>query len=732
MDYHFTFLSHPFPFNNLMGKLGFFTNPKSIAVIGASSQPGKVGYTVVDNIIKSGYAGTIYPINPKAPEILGHKAYPNITACPETPEIAVFVIPAKFCVATAEDCGKKGVRGIVVITAGFKEVGGQGVEMEKQLVEIGKKYNMRIIGPNVLGVCTPTFNCTFASKAPKKGPIAFLSQSGAMLTAILDWSFSHNIGFSNFISLGNKCDVHEVELIQEVCEDENTKIILLYLESVVDGKAFLEQIPEACRKKPIIILKSGTSTLGASAASSHTGALAGNDIAFDLAFSKTGVIRAKTMDELFSLARLFQNTKFENLKPVEDRHFCIITNAGGPGIIATDAFETYGVSLAKMSDDLKAKLRQVLPAEASVKNPIDVVGDAPPKRYADTIDICFQDSSIDGCLVLVTPQAQTHETEVAKLCVEMQQKYPDKIIVTAFMGGDSMIEPAKILNEGLISNYDFPEPAIQAIKAVCDYAKVRATPANPEPLADTCGFTDEKVKRINEIFEGARKDGRKILLSYETSEIFTLIGVNAPKTKLSTSAEEAAKFATEMGFPLVMKIVSPEIIHKSDCGGVMLNIKSAEEASKAFETIMENARTKGPKGANLKGVEVQQMVDFKSMSKNTEMIVGMNRDPNFGPMIMAGQGGLFANYIKDVAFDLSYNYSPEVAMAQLKKTKIYKILEGVRGQPRSDIEGVVKILVKLSQLVTKFAEIKELDINPLLVFSEKEGVAAVDVKITIM
>jgi acetyltransferase len=278
---------------------------------------------------------------------------------------------------------------------------------------------MRIVGPNVLGVCTPTFNCTFASKSPNKGSIAFLSQSGAMLTAILDWSFANNIGFSNFISLGNKCDVHEVELIKEVCEDENTKIILLYLESVIDGKAFLEQIPEACRKKPIIILKSGTSLLGATAASSHTGALAGNDIAFDLAFSKTGVIRAKTMSELFSLARLFSNMKFENLQPVQNRKFVIVTNAGGPGIVATDAFETFGVSLSVMGETVMKKLREVLPAEASVKNPIDVIGDAPPKRYADAIDISLADPEVDGCLVLVTPQAQTKVDEVATLCVEL-------------------------------------------------------------------------------------------------------------------------------------------------------------------------------------------------------------------------------------------------------------------------------------------------------------------------
>ncbi|KAH0570130.1 Acetyl-CoA synthetase [Spironucleus salmonicida] len=713
-----------------MGKLAFFTNPTSIAVIGASSAAGKVGYTVVDNIKTSGYTGKVYPINPKAPEINGFKAYPNITACPETPELAVFVIPAKHCLATAEECGQKGVRGCVIISAGFKEVGGDGIELEQKLVAIGKKYDMRIVGPNVLGVSTPSFNCTFASRHPRKGPIAFLSQSGAMLTSILDWSFANNIGFSNFISLGNKCDVHETELIEEVCEDDNTKIILLYLESIVDGPAFLERVSVASRKKPIIILKSGTSLAGAAAASSHTGALAGNDIAFDLAFAQAGVIRAKTMSELFSLARLFSNTNFNTLKAVQDRKFVIITNAGGPGIIATDAFETFGVSLSQMTEATKDALRKALPEEASVKNPVDVIGDATPDRYAKAMEIAFTDPNVDGCLVLVTPQAQTQPDEVARLCVEVQKKNPDKLIVTSFMGGDTMKSPAQILATGNISNYDFPEPALQAIRAVCDYAKLRLLPSAASDCGDVCGFKDQKKHdRIVQIFKEVREDDRTVLLSHETSEIFQIMGVSAPLTKLAATKEEAGKFADELKYPIVMKIVSAQIMHKSDCGGVKLFLKTKEECIAAFDEIMHNAKTRGPSGAILKGVEVQQMVDFTKKNKSTEVIVGMNRDGNFGPMIMFGQGGVYANYVKDVAFELSYGYTREKAFEQLKKTKINAILEGVRGQPRSDIDGLVDILVKLSQLVTKFPEIQELDMNPLLVFDD--SIAAVDVKITI-
>lgn len=331
------------------------------------------------------------------------------------------------------------------------------------------------------------------------------------------------------------------------------------------------------------------------------------------------------------------------------------------------------------SEAIKEKLRKALPAEASVKNPIDVIGDAPPKRYADSIDIAFEDPDIHGALVLVTPQAQTEPENVAKLIVDVQKKYPEKLIVTAFMGGDSMIKPAEILNAGNISNYDFPEPAIQAMRAVCDYAKVRASPACPPAIADVCGFDDAKIKRITDIFNASKAEGRYVLYAWETSEIFTLIGVTSPISRLATTPEEAGKLGEEMSYPIVMKIASPQIMHKSDCGGVVVGVKDKAAAAEAFKTIMENAKTKGPKGAELKGVEIQQMVDFKKEEKSTELILGMNRDPNFGPMIMVGQGGIFANYIKDVAFDLSTNYDEAKALKQLKKTKIYSILEGVRG-----------------------------------------------------
>jgi len=706
-----------------MGKLSFFTNPASVAVIGASAQAGKVGYTVVENISKSGFQGAVYPINPKAPEILGYKAYPNIKEVPGDVDVAVIVIPAKHVLGAAEQCGEKGVKGIVVITAGFKEIGGEGVELEHKLVEIAKKYGMRIVGPNCLGFVTPTLNCTFASAQPTKGSIAFLSQSGAMLTAILDWAVEAKVGFSNFLSLGNKADVDEVDLIEEIADDPATSIILLYLESIVQGSKFMELIPRCVAKKPVIILKAGTSAAGAAAASSHTGALAGNDIAFDLAFEKAGVLRARTMGELFEMAQLFTSGHLPR-----GRNFCIVTNAGGPGIISTDAFETYNVGLSALSDATKDALRKVLPAEASVKNPVDIVGDAPPKRYEDAIDIVFKepDDVVAGALVLVTPQGQTQVDKVAELVISKAKQYPNKFLVCSFMGGLTMKLPAQMLKDAEIPSYDFPEPAIMSTSAAIRYSEMRSRPPLAERKLETVPLDEA---RVHAIIEGARKDGRHTLLSHETSEIFTLLGVSAPRTKLATSAEEAGAFASELGFPVVMKIMSPQIVHKSDCGGVKLGIKSAEEATAAFTEIMKNAAERGPAGAVLKGVEVQQMVDFKQHKKVNEIIVGMNRDSTWGPMLMVGQGGLFANYTKDVAFELSYKYNREDALRQLKKTKVYTILEGVRGEPRSDIDGLLSTMCKLAQLVNTFPEIKELDMNPLLVF--EDAIAAVDVKITL-
>ncbi len=698
--------------------------PKSVAVIGASATAGKIGYIVLKNIKESGFQGKLYSINPNDPEIMGNKTYKTIADVPEPVDLAILCIPSKFCVTTVEDCGKKGVKTMVIISAGFKEVGGEGIVRENQIKQLAKQYKMRILGPNCLGLIT-SGNFTFAAFSPIKGQIGMLSQSGAMMTGLLDWSIENEIGFSAFISLGNKVDADEVDFIEYLAEDPNTKVIAGYIESVQDGEKFFRVVSAAVRKKPIILLKSGRSSAGAKAASSHTGALAGSDIAFDLAFKKAGVIRAETISDLFNYCMTFLIAPI----PQGDR-FAIITNAGGPGIVCTDAIERENLGFAQFAEETIKKLKLKLPAEANFYNPVDIIGDAPPQRYIDASEILLQcpETEVAGLIILLTPQGQTKPNEVATRLAELHRQYPNKTMVGAFIGGVSVTQAAKILTKGGVPTYAFPEDAVKVLKGLEQYGKILKN--TPITAKKTPHFSINAT-RVEEILEGVHEDGRTVLLSYETSEIFDIYGIKSPKTRLAQTAREAVELAMEIGFPVVMKIVSPQIIHKWDCGGVILNIQTPEKAREAFITIMSNAKSKGPVNADLRGVEVQEMIITKDKKKVNELIFGMNRDPQWGPMLMVGSGGIYANYVKDVKFELAYHYDREDALTQLHHTNISKILEGVRGEPKSDIDGILDILVKISQLVNDFKEIVELDINPCLIFEMEQGYSAVDIKITI-
>ncbi len=714
--------------------ISFFFNPKSIAVVGASGTPGKVGYNVLKNIIESKYSGKLYPINPKAKEILGNKAYKSVLDVPEEIEVAIFVIPGKFVNQIAEDCGKKGIKGLVVITAGFKEIGGQGIKRELELIKVAKKYGMRIIGPNCLGFVGINYNGSFAANTPKKGEIAMISQSGAMLTGMMDYSMDQAFGFSCNISLGNKADLDEVDFIEYLADDPNTKVILCYLESIEKGKKFLEVVSRVARKKPIIILKSGVSIAGARAASSHTGALAGSDIAYELAFDKCGVLRADTIADLFDYGEilLFQPIPQQN-------SFAIITNAGGPGIVATDAFEREGLKFAQFSEPILHMLRENLPAEATIFNPIDIIGDASPDRYEFTIKTIFglnndkhfeevedEDITTYGALIIMSPQAQTQPTDVARLIHRISSKsLLDKPIVSALIGGVSMTEATKYLKQNRIPCYRFPGRAAQSLKAMVKYSDFLNRVPN-----DKIEVPKFKVKkdRVREIFESARKEGRTVLLSHETSEIFEKYGILSPKSRLARTPTEASKLQKEIG-KSVLKIVSPHIIHKTEFGGIFLNIESEQDAFEAYVQILDNVKKFGPQNARIYGVEVQEMIDFKKQAKVNEIIIGMSKDPQFGPLIMFGTGGIYANFMKDVSFALSYKFSKANAMKLIENTKIFSLLQGVRGEPSSDIDAIIDVLLRLSQLVNDFPEIVELDINPLLSFVK--GYSAVDIKITI-
>ncbi len=709
--------------------ISFFFEPKSIAIIGASDTPGKVGNTVTNNIINSGFKGKIFPINPRAKEICKIPCYGSILDVEDEVDIAIFVIPGKLVNQAAEECGKKGVKGLVIISAGFKEIGGEGVEREEGLVEIGKKYNMRILGPNCLGLICLNYNGSFAAETPKKGGIAMISQSGAMLTGMMDYSMNQTFGFSCNISLGNKADLGAVDFINYLADDDNTEVILCYLESIKDGQRFLEVLPKATRKKPIVILKSGVSEAGARAASSHTGALAGADIAYDLTFEKCGVIRAKTIEDLFDYGEIFL------YQPVpKENSFAIITNAGGPGIVATDAFERESLKFAGFSEPILHALREKLPLEAAIFNPIDIVGDATPDRYEFTIKTVFGINSnqnfgkitTQGALIIVTPQAQTEPTKVAKIIHNISSKHlKDKPIVCSFIGGKNIAEGREFLKQHQIPCYNFPDRAAHSLKTLIKRGEyLKSTPLYEKEIPK---FRVKK-KRVEEIFADVRKDGRTVLLSYETSEIFDCYGIKSPKSRLAQTPRQAMKLITEIG-KSVMKISSPNIIHKTDVGGILLNIETEQDAFEAYIQIVKNAKKFGPQNAKIYGVEVQEMIDFKSESKVNEIIIGMSGDPQFGPLLMFGTGGIYANFMQDVAFTLAHKFTKEDAQKLIESTKIYNLLHGVRGEVPSDLEAIVDVLLRLSQLVNDFPEIVELDINPLLAFVK--GYSAVDIKITI-
>ncbi len=709
--------------------ISFFFNPKSIAVIGASEKEGKVGNTVLNNIINSGYSGKIFPINPKAREICDLPCYTSVLDVSGDIDIAIFVIPGKFVNKAAEECGKKEVKGLIIISAGFKEVGGEGVKREEELIKISKKYNMRILGPNCLGLIGLNYNGSFAAETPKKGEIAMISQSGAMLTGMMDYSMTQAFGFSCNISLGNKADLGAVDFIKYLADDENTKVILCYLESIKDGEKFLSVLPRATRKKPIVILKSGVSEAGARAASSHTGALAGIDIAYDLAFSKSGVIRAKTIEDLFDYGEIFL------YQPVpKENSFAIITNAGGPGIVATDAFEREDLKFASFSEPILHSLRKNLPLEAAIFNPIDIVGDAKPDRYDFTIKTVFGlnsgqdygDITTQGALIIVTPQAQTKPTEVARLIHNIFSNHLNgKPIVCSFIGGKNISEGREFLKQNHIPCYHFPDRAAHSLRTLIKRREYLNSTALDE--LEILSFKVNK-ERIAEIFSNVRKDRRMVLLSYETSEVFDCYGIKSPKSRLAQTPRQAMKLQSEIG-KSVMKIVSPNIIHKTDVGGILLNIETEQDAFEAYIQIVNNAKKFGPQNAKIYGVEVQQMIDIKSEVKVNEIIIGMSRDSQFGPLLMFGTGGIYANFIKDVAFALSHKFTKTDAKKLISSTKLNSLLQGVRGEAPSDIDAIIDVLLRLSQLVNDFPEIVELDINPLLAFIK--GYSAVDIKITI-
>lgn len=696
-----------------MKDLNKIFKPESVAVIGASDTPGKVGYIIVSNMISGGYKGKIYPVNPKGGEIQGLKAYKNIKDIPEKVDLVIMSIPAAFVNESVKDCGEAGVENMVVISAGFKEVGEEGAKLEEELTALGKQYGINIIGPNSLGTTdshTP-LNSSFSQMMPPAGNIAFISQSGAMMVAILDWSITSGIGFSKVISLGNKTGVTEIELMKYLADDPETAVIICYLESISDDDNFVNALRETATKKPIIVLKSGSSSAGAEAASSHTGALAGSDIAFDTAFRQSGILRVETMADLFDLGLAFSKAPLPTGPNV-----AIITNAGGGGVVTVDAMEKAGLELVKFDDETKARLRDCIPDEGSVNNPIDVLGDAPVARYKESLDIVLEDPQVDSLIIMVCPTASADPDGIAEVILEAEKKF-EKPILVVNMGGPSFENANKMLRENNVPTYVFPETAVKALEAMTRYARLE----NREYKDCVTNIKGTDPDAVSKIFEKVKADGRDTLLGSEAYAVAEAYGIEAAPIKLATSATEAGKLAEEMGFPVVLKIASDKILHKSDIGGVKVGIETKEEAEATYDEIIANAKKAHPDIVP-DGVEVQKM-----MPTGQEVLVGMIKDKQFGPMIAFGMGGIYVNLIEDVAFNLAKGLTCQEIDEQIDKTKVSTLLKGYRGDAPCDIDAVKEAIKRIAKLTLDFPEISELDINPIFVY--EDGSSALDVKI---
>jgi acetyl coenzyme A synthetase (ADP forming)-like protein len=694
--------------------LEMFTEPRGVAVVGASADPAKLGYQVLHNVIQYGYEGGIYPVNPTSAEILGKKAYPSVLECPDPVDLAVLLVPNKVVPGVIEQCGQRGMKGAVIITAGFREVGPVGKALENQVIDIAKRYGMRLIGPNVLGIIDTVckLNASFAAGMPRRGKIAFMSQSGALCTSILDLAMGQGIGFSRFYSIGNKADINELDLVTTWAEDPETRAIMAYLEGITNGPEFIRTASEVTRHKPIIAIKSGTTSAGSKAVSSHTGTLAGSEAAYDAAFKQSGIIRAGSVQDLFDIAQAFAR------QPVlKGDGIGVITNAGGPGIMASDAIEHAGLRLASLTNETKLALQARLPPAASVANPVDVLGDAYADRYAMAIDTVLADPNVDALMVVLTPQTMTQIPETADALGTISKKY-GKPVFGAFMG-DAAIQPGvEVMRSHSVPNYQVPERAVTAIAAMRDYRTWLNTP----PLAvETFNVNRGKVA---ELLARTRAEGRVTMGDAEAREVLEAYGIPLPKSGIAETPDDAVRMAEEIGYPVVMKIASPDILHKSDIGGIKLNIQSASEVRDAFDLLIYRAKRFMP-DATIWGCQLQQMV-----KGGREIIIGVNRDPQFGPLLMFGLGGIYVEVLKDVTFRIA-PIDRRQATEMLDEIRAYKLLRGVRGEKPSDRAAIVDTLLRISQLVTDFPEIVELDINPLMVFEQGRGVLGIDMRLAL-
>jgi len=678
-----------------------FFNPRGVAVIGASRDPHKLGHGVVRNLIEYRYRGSIYPVNPVATEILGHACYPTIAEVPDPVDLAVVVVPAGIVADVLDQCGKRAIKHAIVVSGGFSETGPEGEAREVVLAQVAEKHGLRIVGPNCIGTIDThhSVNTTFVVGMPQVGEIGFVSQSGAMCVAVIDWARGAGVGFSRIVSLGNQADVNETEMLVAIAGDPQTRVITAYIEGVADGRAFMQAAEEAARRKPVVVLKAGQGASAAKAVASHTGALAGSAEAYDAAFHHSGVLRANTTEELFDWARALA---WQPL-PEGDR-VAILSNAGGPAILAVDVIEAAGLRLAPLTDATREFLRPRLPAAASAENPVDVLAGSGPGTYAVALDALLSDPTVDAVIVIMAPNDWFLPASLAEVIAEAAEVH-HKPVLASIMGLASVDQALTILHQRRVPNFAFPERAASTLAAMLARRRWLETPAE----------LPVELTGVDQVAARAALD------QGDFAGLVAAYGIELPPTQMAVDANEAVRLAEEIGYQVALKLVSSDITHKSDVGGVVLNLADAEAVRAAFEAVITSARAAYP-DATIEGVLVQKMVD-----KGQELIVGVRRDPQFGPLALVGRGGIEVELLRDVAMGVA-PLTRSQAERMLDSTRTGVRLKGWRGSPPADRAAVLDAMLRLSQAACDFPEIAELEINPLYVLSAGQGAYAVDIR----
>ncbi len=685
-----------------------FFSPKGVVVIGASTSPEKLGYGVARNLIASGYQGAIHFVSQKQGELFEHTLYTNLSAVPDPVDLAILIVPTQSTPQTIEDCAKRGIKAAIIVSSGFREVGGEGATLELQCVEVARKHGVRLLGPNCIGTLDthlPLDTTFLQPPMPAQGSIGFISHSGAFVAAVIDWARRQGFGFSQIISLGNQADVNETDVLSEVAKDKHSRVIVLYMESVSNGQKFVQAASEVTKHKPVIALKVGRFEAGQKAAASHTGALAGSEAAFNAAFAKAGILRADTAEQMFDWARALENCPLP-----KGKHMAILTNAGGPGVIAADSLETNGLFLSQLTESTLKALSSYLPPSASIHNPVDMLASASPDAYAACLKILLTDENVDGVMVILPPPPMFKTEEVAEKIVQTLEsssllladsKLSDskKPVVIALMGSTLVEEANKVFQRAHIPTYPFPERAASALSA----------------LAKRAEYLDSRPQTVDRITVN-----RPPSTVISPDDLMSAYQIPTAPTKLARGENEAVTIANELGFPVVMKIASPDILHKSDLGGVLLNIKSEKEVQSGYALLMERV-TKSMLNARIEGVHLQHQIP-----EGQEVIIGAVRDPLFGPLMMFGSGGIEVEGLKDVAFALAPLNQAE-AREMIRKTWAGRKLKGFRSIPPVDEESVIDVLIKLSFLAYEHPEVEEIEINPLRVLSM--GAVAVDIRV---